>query len=875
MEKKQDKKIKIEEKTKKIDKDEDLSEQDKALKDKIEFKVERICTEKESNPLKHILELFEMLITTKKSRTSIPKEIKFLKSHYSKLVEEYEKTSEESKKKNLANLLSFASISLAENYNRDSLKYLQQGTGDIKLETMGEEYILNMAGDLAEEYKSRFNEKTNPNFDDLLKLVDEVLPIMFKRGDDISAIDLLMDIEQIDKVHSYINKGNYSRLFHYLLCSLEYSSDNIEFNSILNNLYQMSMKNGDLINAMRVSIRQNNMERIKEVFRSSKNDLERKQLCFALARHRIILKEVEEEELVKIMSNSMLTEFYMKLVKDLDVLKPKKPREIYKEMIGEKEETLDSALLNLADSFVNAFVNVGTGKDTLLNIEDDKKEEKLWIQRVKDKGIMSTVASLGLIYLWNFEEFQVKLSDYLDLKDGYAKAGSCIALGLSASGVWDESDPAMAILMDAMESTEECMKLGAAIGLGLAYATSSREEFKEPLAELINDENLQIETSVSAALSLSLIFVSECDEDVINTILTSMMIFGKESLDKNFAKFFGVALAINFLGRQEQSETCIEALQSIEHPIAKYAAIAVETCAYIGSGNVLLIQKYMQKATKHYDEKTQQDEIEQVNLGLIGVALISVSEVVGIKMIIRNIHHIMQYCDLPIKRVVPIMLTIVGIQNLNIQVTDLLYKLAHDEDKEIALRALLGLGVIAAGTNNSRIGGLLRNLGLYYENENEYLYVIRISLGILYAGKGLVGINQYYSDGFLYNKTGFAGLFMFFHSMLNLEEFLIKNNHYMFYYFSLGFYPKMLFVLDENLENVKVNVRVGQAIDTVGQVGKPRKITGFQTHTSPVVIDNGERAELATEEYIPCGETILENLIIVKKNPDYVEEERK
>jgi 26S proteasome regulatory subunit N1 len=303
--------------------------------------------------------------------------------------------------------------------------------------------------------------------------------------------------------------------------------------------------------------------------------------------------------------------------------------------------------------------------------------------------------------------------------------------------------------------------------------------------------------------------------------------------------------------------------------------VAVETCAYIGSGNVLLIQKYMQLATKHYDEKTQQLEIEQVCLGLIGVALISISEIVGIKMIIRNIHHIMQYCELPIKRVVPIMLTIVGIQNLDIQVTDLLYKLAHDEDKEIALKALLGLGVIAAGSNNSRIGGLLRNLGLYYENENDYLYVIRIALGILYAGKGLVGLNQYYSDGFLYNKTGFAGLFMFFHSMMNVEEFLIKNNHYLFYYFSLAFYPKMLFIIDENLQNMKINVRVGQAIDTVGQVGKPRKITGFQTHTSPVIINNGERCELATEEYIPLRETILENLVIVTKNPDYIEEERK
>jgi 26S proteasome regulatory subunit N1 len=69
-----------------------------------------------------------------------------------------------------------------------------------------------------------------------------------------------------------------------------------------------------------------------------------------------------------------------------------------------------------------------------------------------------------------------------------------------------------------------------------------------------------------------------------------------------------------------------------------------------------------------------------------------------------------------------------------------------------------------------------------------------------------------------------------------------------------------------------ISVRVGQAVDVVGQAGKPKKITGFQTHTSPVLISEGERAELATEEYIPIQEGVLENIVILKKNPNYVEE---
>lgn len=36
----------------------------------------------------------------------------------------------------------------------------------------------------------------------------------------------------------------------------------------------------------------------------------------------------------------------------------------------------------------------------------------------------------------------------------------------------------------------------------------------------------------------------------------------------------------------------------------------------------------------------------------------------------------------------------------------------------------------------------------------------------------------------------------------------------------------------------------------MGQAGKPKTITGFQTHTTPVLLAYGERAELATDECI-------------------------
>lgn len=58
----------------------------------------------------------------------------------------------------------------------------------------------------------------------------------------------------------------------------------------------------------------------------------------------------------------------------------------------------------------------------------------------------------------------------------------------------------------------------------------------------------------------------------------------------------------------------------------------------------------------------------------------------------------------------------------------------------------------------------------------------------------------------------------------------------------------MLITLDEDLNPLPVSVRVGQAVDTVRQAGKPKTITGFQTHTTPVLLARGDRAELATDQ---------------------------
>jgi 26S proteasome regulatory subunit N1 len=57
-------------------------------------------------------------------------------------------------------------------------------------------------------------------------------------------------------------------------------------------------------------------------------------------------------------------------------------------------------------------------------------------------------------------------------------------------------------------------------------------------------------------------------------------------------------------------------------------------------------------------------------------------------------------------------------------------------------------------------------------------------------------------------------------------------------------------------------------VETVGQAGRPKTITGFQTHTTPVLIGVNDRAELASNEFLAQSH-ILEGVVILKHNLDH------
>ena len=83
-------------------------------------------------------------------------------------------------------------------------------------------------------------------------------------------------------------------------------------------------------------------------------------------------------------------------------------------------------------------------------------------------------------------------------------------------------------------------------------------------------------------------------------------------------------------------------------------------------------------------------------------------------MAMRLFNHILHFGKAEKKKVIPLALAMLNLSNPQIGVMDILFKLAYDTDTEVASRAIMCLGLVGAGTNNSRMAEILRKLASYY-----------------------------------------------------------------------------------------------------------------------------------------------------------------
>ncbi|XP_053694982.1 26S proteasome non-ATPase regulatory subunit 2 [Sabethes cyaneus] len=877
----------------------ELSDEDKQLQDELNMLVERLQEPSVELYMPALETMARLIKASTTSMTSVPKPLKFMRSHFETMKEIHKKMTATLKDKSTSKLCAeiISVLAMTMGTGKECLVYrLLCDDSNESIGDWGHEYVRHLSGEIA----SNWPETTEDFKKRLIHLIHQIIPYNMAHNAEAEACDLLMEIERLDLLEAYVDESAYPRVCLYLQSCVPYvpEPENI---SLLKCALNLSRKFNMHTQAMRLAMMINDPQLIQEIFTSCSDLAVQKQLAFMLGRQQIFLELPEGsndyDDLVEIMSNSHLNNHFLNLARELDIMEPKTPEDVYKSHLDNSRtpfgsSQIDSARQNLAASFVNGFVNAGFGQDKLL-MEDGNK----WLYKNKEHGMLSATASLGLILLWDVDGGLTPIDKYLYSNEDYIKSGALLACGIVNCGVRNEVDPALALLSDYVLHQNSTMRIGAILGLGLAYAGSNRSVVLELIGSVFSSERRTgstMEVMGIAALSLGMIAVGSCNSEVSEVLLQTIMDRSELELKDTYARFLPVGLGFVYLGRQEAAETVIAALEIIQEPFRSMAKTMVEICAYAGTGNVLKIQQLLHLCSEHYEPATTESESSSSkkdaaaaaaaaqkekedkekdlsgcqSVAVLGIALIAMGEEIGSEMAFRSFGNLLRYCEPCIRRAVPLALGLISVSNPKLNILDTLSKFSHDSDAEVAHNAIFAMGLVGAGTNNARLAAMLRQLAQYHAKDPNNLFMVRIAQGLTHLGKGTLTLSPYHSDRQLMSPVAVAGLMATLVSFMDVKNIILGKSHYLLYTLATAMQPRMLITFTEDLSPCPVPVRVGMAVDVVGQAGKPKTITGFQTHTTPVLLAMGERAELATEEYLSLT-PIMEGFCILRKNPNY------
>ncbi|KAI0594052.1 armadillo-type protein [Biscogniauxia sp. FL1348] len=860
----------------KIDSPEELSEEDQQLKNELDMLVERL-SEFDASLYKPALEAMKTSIkTSTSSMTAVPKPLKFLRPHYEPMTKLYEDWPEGDDKASLADVLSVIGMTFSDEDRQDTLRYrLLSSSEDIG--SWGHEYVRHLALEIGEVYGKRVT--ADEPVKDLIDLAMILVPLFLKSNAEADAVDLMSELEIIEELPKFVDENTYSRVCLYLVSMVNLLTypDNEQFLRTAHDIYQSYNQHAQ---AMVIAIRLNDFDLINADLESTSDPTLKKQLAFLIGRQKICLSadrideaEKDIQEIEEALGNIKLSEYFKILGKELNVLEPKTTEDIYKSHLESSRvagmTNLDSARHNLAAAFVNAFVNAGFGNDKMMLVDQDKES---WVWKTKDEGMMSTVASLGTLLMWDVENGLDKIDKYTYAEEPQIQAGAMLAIGIMNSGVRIDSDPALALLGDSdkLEHKDPLVRTASIMGLGLSYAGSQKEDLLEFLLPIVTNSSQDMQISAMAALSCGLIFVGSGNPEISEAFITLLMDEDRKTqLTDKWTRFLALGLGLLFFGRQEEVDVVLEALKAVDHPMARPSSVLAQICAWAGTGAVLKIQELLHICNEHIEDSEEKkgDELLQA-YAVLGIALVAMGEDVGQEMVLRHFGHLMHYGEANIRRAVPLAMGLISPSNPQMKVYDTLSRYSHDNDNDVAINAIFAMGLLGAGTNNARLAQLLRQLASYYHRDQESLFMVRIAQGLLHMGKGTLSLNPFHTDRQILSRVSTAGLLAVLVAMIDAKQFITSSSHYLLYFLVTAMHPRFLVTLDEDLKPLTVNVRVGQAVDVVGQAGRPKTITGWQTQSTPVLLAYGERAELEDEEYVSLSST-LEGLVILRKNPDW------
>ena len=164
--------------------------------------------------------------------TAVPKPLKFLRPHYETLETLYKKWGEDPKLKDvqwyLADVLSILGMTSSDEEKLEALKYRFLAPSK-DLGAWGHEYMRHLALELGAEH-SRWANKEGAMSDlpQMEELVNQLVPFFLKHNAEADAVDLLTELEEIQRMPDFLDEDTYERVCLYMVRCV-YSDDQVRF----------------------------------------------------------------------------------------------------------------------------------------------------------------------------------------------------------------------------------------------------------------------------------------------------------------------------------------------------------------------------------------------------------------------------------------------------------------------------------------------------------------------------------------------------------------------------------------------------------------------------------------------------------------------
>ena len=275
------------------------------------------------------------------------------------------------------------------------------------------------------------------------------------------------------------------------------------------------------------------------------------------------------------------------------------------------KDAVRNSVCHTATVIANAYVHCGTTCDQFLRDNLD------WLGRATNWAKFTATASLGAIHKGHEKEALHLMSTYLP-KDSspssaYSEGGGLFALGLIHAN--HGGDMTEYLLNQLKEATNDMVRHGGCLGLGLAAMGTARQDIYEQLKyNLYQDDAV---TGEAAGLAMGLVMLGTKSA----TAIEDMIAYAQETQHEKILRGLAMGIALTMYGRLEEADTLIESLLRDKDPILRWSGMYTIAMAYCGTGNNKAIRRLLHVAVSDVN-----DDVRRVAVTALGFLLFRTPE---------------------------------------------------------------------------------------------------------------------------------------------------------------------------------------------------------------------------------------------------------